>query len=54
MNAWSSEMKIYNDMKYEAASTRRASFWSFGKKLAVSKIFTRHVKAKCWFDNIDA
>ena len=54
MNAWSSEMKIYNGMKHEAASTRRASFWSYGKRLVVSKILTRHVKAKCWFDNIDA
>ena len=29
--------KIYNSIKHEAASTRRASFWSFGKRLAISK-----------------
>ena len=54
MNTRSIKLKIYNGRKDEAASTRRASIWSFGKRLAVSKVSTRHVKAKCWFDNIDA
>ena len=50
--AQGSELTMYNGMKHEAASTRRASVWSFGEALAVSEFPTHHVKAKCWFDNV--